>query len=475
MKPSKILTGVLFISMFTIVINSCKKEEPVTEPTPTTTPTNTLPAGTSYIEPSTQRNSGNATLGEDFIKTGNFAFAGIPKPQFPYSSSTNELNRTGFNATIPYNYTEVTAFNGVQVVAPNCLTCHASYLGNQFILGLGNSLEDFTTDVSGNIPLIDNYISQSYGGTQSPEYLAYEPFSTGMKALGPNTITKTRGVNPANKYAYILAAHRNNQDLVWQQTPSVTMVPDVVPSDVPAWWLMKKKNALYYNANGAGDFSKAIMASTLLTVQDTSYARIVDNHFVNVLAYLKTIEPPVYTETINSSLAEEGKLIFTANCSKCHGTYGTTETYPNLLVDLATIQTDDLLVNAQMASDFFTTWYNQSWFGTGTNPGRITPKNGYIAPPLDGVWATAPYLHNGSVPDLNTLLKSSTRPDYWTRSFTATDYNYTNVGWNYTALTSPTTTCYNTDLLGYSNSGHTFGDHLSDNDRMKLIEYLKTL
>lgn len=474
MKTSKIITGVVFLSMLAIVINSCKKEETPLESTPTA-PTSTLPAGTSYIPPTTQRNTGSASLGEDFIKNGNFAFAGIPTPQFPYSSTTNELNRTGVNATIPYNYTQVTAFNGVQVVAPNCLTCHASYLGNQFILGLGNSLEDFTSDVSGNLPLIDNFISQTYGGTQSPEYLAYEPFSTGMKALGPATITKTRGVNPANKYAYVLAAHRNKEDLVWQANPSITLVPEVVPSDVPAWWLMKKKNALYYNANGEGDFSKAIMASTLLTAKDTSYARIVDDHFVNVLAYLKTIEPPVYTETINTTMAEEGKLIFTANCSKCHGTYGENETYPNLLVDLATIQTDDLLVNAQMASDFFTTWYNQSWFGTGANPGKITPKNGYIAPPLDGVWATAPYLHNGSVPDLNTLLKSSSRPAYWTRTFDATDYNYTNVGWNYTSLTSATTTCYNTDLLGYSNSGHTFGDHLSDSDRMKLIEYLKTI
>ncbi len=99
-----------------------------------------------------------------------------------------------------------------------------------------------------------------------------------------------------------------------------------------------------------------------------------------------------------------------------------------------------------MASDFFTNWYNQSWFGTGANPGKITPKNGYIAPPLDGVWATAPYLHNGSVPDLNTLLKSSSRPTYWTRTFDATDYNYTNVGWNYTVLSSANSTCYNTDL-----------------------------
>jgi hypothetical protein len=57
---------------------------------------------------------------------------------------------------------------------------------------------------------------------------------------------------------------------------------------------------------------------------------------------------------------------------------------------------------------------------------------GYIAPPLDGIWATAPYLHNGSVPDLATLLKSSSRPTYWLRSFDDGDYDLTNVGWKCT-------------------------------------------
>ena len=42
----------------------------------------------------------------------------------------------------------------------------------------------------------------------------------------------------------------------------------------------------------------------------------------------------------------------------------------------------------------------------GDHPERFEPFDGYIAPPLDGIWITAPYLHNGSVPDLETLLNS---------------------------------------------------------------------
>ena len=40
---------------------------------------------------------------------------------------------------------------------------------------------------------------------------------------------------------------------------------------------------------------------------------------------------------------------------------------------------------------------------------------GYQAPPLYGVWATAPYFHNGSVPTIEEVLNSSERPQIWQR------------------------------------------------------------
>lgn len=475
MKTTTIRNVIFLVVGLFILISACKKEStPAPETLPVTT-TAATPAGTTYLPASMQRSGGNAALGEAFIKTGNFAYAGIPSPQFPLTSFANELSRTGHNASLPFSYTEIDAFNGVKVVAPNCLTCHATYLDNTFILGLGSTTGDYRTDPSANSAGLDAYISGVYGGTQSPEYQAYEPFSNALKAIGPNVLTNTQGVNPADKYALILAAHRDKVDLSWLPTPSAPIPAEVVPTDVPAWWLLKKKNAMYYNGNGQGDFAKIIMASALLSIKDSSYARIVDNQFVDVLEYLKSIEAPVYTQTINIADAEAGKTIFSNNCAKCHGTYGTAETYPNLLVDLNTIQTDPMLANGHMTSTYFTGWYNDSWFGTGVNAGKMVPHNGYVAPPLDGIWATAPYLHNGSVPDLVTLLKSSARPAFWTRTFATTDYNYTNVGWNYTTSTSAAANCYNTTMMGYTNTGHTFGDHLNDSDRMKLIEYLKTL
>src|SRR5262249_31728989 len=110
------------------------------------------------------------------------------------------------------------------------------------------------------------------------------------------------------------------------------------------------------------------------------------------------------------------------------------------------------------------------------------PQAGYIAPPLDGIWATAPFFHNGSVPTLELVLDSSRRPVYWRRtSLDSSDYDWTAVGWNYAELPSGKTDqpdavhVYDTTRPGYGNGGHVFGDALSEDDRAAVIEYLKTL
>jgi hypothetical protein len=133
--------------------------------------------------------------------------------------------------------------------------------------------------------------------------------------------------------------------------------------------------------------------------------------------------------------------------------------------------------------------FRKSWFTRELAPdGRPYPlryNSGYQAPPLDGVWATAPYLHNGSVPTLHHLLKSGDRPRVFTRSYRTgvDDYDAERVGWKVTELPAPPVTdsppdarrTYDTTKPGRSNAGHTFGDDLTDDERRAVIEYLKTL
>jgi hypothetical protein len=104
----------------------------------------------------------------------------------------------------------------------------------------------------------------------------------------------------------------------------------------------------------------------------------------------------------------------------------------------------------------------------------------YKARPLNGIWATAPYLHNGSVPTLYDLLlpkkgvkdpaKGEYRPDKFqvgSREFDAEKVGLKSSG--YDGFT------FDTSHRGNSNAGHTYGTELDKEKRLDLLEYLKSL
>ena len=97
----------------------------------------------------------------------------------------------------------------------------------------------------------------------------------------------------------------------------------------------------------------------------------------------------------------------------------------------------------------------------------------YKARPLDGIWATAPYLHNGSVPTLADLLKSpADRPEeFYVGSH---EFDPTLVGFR-TGPTGKDEFLFDTKHVGNGNAGHEYGTTLSDDDKKALLEYLRSL
>ncbi len=95
----------------------------------------------------------------------------------------------------------------------------------------------------------------------------------------------------------------------------------------------------------------------------------------------------------------------------------------------------------------------------------------YKARPLNGIWATSPYLHNGSVPSLHDLLLP---PDARPRTFAVgrMEYDPRKVGY---VSDGAGPFVLDTSVPGNSNRGHEYGTALSDADRWALVEYLKTL
>jgi mono/diheme cytochrome c family protein len=430
-----------------------------------------------YIPASVQR-SGDSQRGYSYLTTGDYLKSGIPYNYFKLGfgkSSNNYLKRDGLNRDISYEYTAVKAPNGEIVVAPNCLQCHAQVFENKLYLGMGNSTIDFSNNQKLD-PKMAASAERVLKNLDPKKYEAAEPFLKVVKSIGSQLYTRVRGVNAADRLAALLVAHRDRNTFRWHEEPLLDIPSEVIPTDVPAWWLLKKKHAMFYNGFGRGDFGRFLMASNLLTVNDTSESREVDGHFNDVLSYIYTLKPPAYPYPLNRQLVKEGGILFVKNCSKCHGNYGNNEDFPNLLIPESVIKTDSFLFKSNYQSNQFVDWFNNSWFAQGDHPARLEPYNGYIAPPLDGIWITAPYLHNGSIPTLEGVLDSKARPRYWSRDFDNPQYDYKNPGWKYASSDSASgTNVYNTDLPGYGNYGHDFGDQLTSKDRKAIIEYLKTL
>jgi mono/diheme cytochrome c family protein len=431
------------------------------------------PSQAVRIAPEPQR-SGDSAAGYKYLTTGDFLKSGVPHEYFILKNgedTTNYLRRTGENADVGAGYNVVKAPNGVDVVIPTCLQCHAQVFDGKLVIGLGNTFMDFT-----NAPSISSATLEMMQHFAPKKYRASKLFFQSYLTVHPLLKTQVVGVNAADRLAAVLVAHRNPQTLVWNDTALMPIPDQVIPTDVPPWWLLKKKNGMFYNGFGRGDFARFLMASNLLTVTDTAEASEVDSHFGDVLAYLKTLTPPKYPKPINTDLAQQGQIIFQAHCSRCHGTYGDSATYPNLLIPESIVGTDSMLFKGNQQAPQFVQWFNQSWFAQGAHPARLVPFNGYIAPPLDGIWITAPYFHNGSVPTLEAVLNSKSRPTYWRRNFHRPEYDYEKVGWQYQDEQKAIGfTDYNTTLPGYGNYGHTFGDLLTDAERNAVIEYLKTL
>ena len=430
-----------------------------------------------FIPPSKQRD-GDSAAGYKYLTTGDYVKGGIPYDFFMLGMGKNKksyLQRDGLNSTINYDYTVVKADNGENLVAPNCMQCHAQIFDSVLYIGLGNTFIDFSNNPRMNVQgmmMLENMLKKS-----SPQkYAAALPFLTATKAIGPYLTTKVRGVNAADRLAGVLVAHRDPETFKWMGQPIMKIPDEVVPTDTPAWWLLKKKNGMFYNGFGRGDFGRFLMASNLLTVNDTAESREVDSHISNVLAYIRSIQPPKYPHAIDKELASDGEAIFINSCAKCHGEYGAKVSYPNLLIPASVIKTDSLLFKSNYQDPQFIDWFNKSWFTKGDHPARLQPYNGYIAPPLDGIWITAPFFHNGSVPTLEAVLNSRLRPKYWERDFNNPKYDYDKVGWQYQTLDKPGgNTVYNTTLAGYGNYGHYFGDELTEVERTAVLEYLKTL
>ncbi len=386
--------------------------------------------------------------------------------------------RDGFNDLFPTGYTGRMLGAEVPAATENCLLCHAGTLRGQVVLGLGNAQVD--AQLPRDVPLIDAARLDALAPTPA-EREVLETWHRYQLGVLPYSRATTPGTLAALYFTGYFFSHRQPDTLEWVDEPLYPMLETPPPeTDVPAWWLLKKKKCLYYGCELTGDFTRSLMQFMTVPGNTGEDIRGAEADFADVLAYLLTLEAPRFPGRVSAPLAEAGRAVFEDACKGCHGRYGEQPTYPNKVVPLKKIGTDparsDFMYQLQFAQHYGKTWYGEK--------SKLEATDGYLAPPLDGVWATAPYLHNGSVPTLEAVLDPSLRPKYFVGSRDSTAYDLDRVGWEHEVLDHGQAAepdpvrrarIYDTTMFGKGNGGHTYGAKLTPLERRQVLEYLKTL
>lgn len=240
-------------------------------------------------------------------------------------------------------------------------------------------------------------------------------------------------------------------------------------TDIASIWQSQTPKNYYYHSDGINSSLKEVILSSALATGTTSKEINLEN-LERIEQWLQTLSAPTYPFKIDRALAEQGQEIFTQNCASCHGK---DSKILGRVLSIAEIGTDDnrTLHWTKQASEAMNDYaQNYDW-----DFENFRDTSGYVVPTLAGIWAKAPYLHNGSVPSLQDLLsKSEARPQKFYRGYDV--YDQEKVGFVATGkVAAESGFLVDTTLIGNNNQGHNFGTELQGKDKIALIEYLKTL
>jgi len=345
----------------------------------------------------------------------------------------------------------------------NCFACHGGKVAGEVIPGLPNSHFAFAT-ITDDIRMAKLLLGKPLRGTD---------YSSIGFPLGDSN-----GTTNAVIFGVALMSLRD-VDLNVVKRPAI---PQMVHHDLdaPPWWNVHKKEHIYLDGF-APKGHRGLMQFTMVPQNGPEKFREREDDFRHVYAYIDSLRSPKYPFEIDRPLARQGKLVFEQSCSSCHGTYGEDADYPEVPVAMKEIGTDRARFEALQPEG--RQHYLNSWFNEYGEKGEgVADPEGYVAPPLDGIWASAPYLHNGSVPTLWHLLNPDERPVVWRRTIDGYDREKVGLEVETWEQMPPSVdsqaerrTYFDTRRPGKSAQGHDFPSKLTIPEREAVLEYLKTL
>ena len=248
-------------------------------------------------------------------------------------------------------------------------------------------------------------------------------------------------------------------------------------SDFPSLWNQQPREGLQLHWDGNNDsvdernLSAGLGAGiTPVTVDHAGIRRVRD--------WTWTLPPPPYPYEINRELAARGAGIYAQQCTQCHADHRFKEGIRSGSGVGQVVQASDIGTDRHRL-DSYTPAFAANQYSLFPDSSyrfrRFRKTNGYANHPLDGIWARAPYLHNGSVPTLRDLLEPvDRRPAVFYRGYDVYDRERVGFVTNVPEERGRTYFRYDTSIPGNGNAGHAYGTGLPDADKQALVEYMKT-
>ena len=243
-------------------------------------------------------------------------------------------------------------------------------------------------------------------------------------------------------------------------------------TDILSTWQMGNQHLAQIDGSVKSPFFRNIAAS--LAVAGDPKAVNVQNADITA-RFISHLPPPPYPFATDTGHIKHGKELFKANCIACHRAFN------DIVYKTDAIGTDpnrSRVLNADALALFmkhFVASVPETYEATGADGIKYKPHDlpessilfdrtkvadeGYVANGLDGLWARAPYLHNGSVPTLYHVLVPSERPQKFIRGSVSYDPVKVGFQWEIDRLEAdrvvdPTVAVFDTTWDSASNAGH---------------------
>ena len=241
-------------------------------------------------------------------------------------------------------------------------------------------------------------------------------------------------------------------------------------ADLPSLWNQKPRDGMQLHWDGNNNsvdernLSAALGAGVTPVTVDHAHLRLVRD-------WIWTLPPPKYPYAVDAALAAKGREVYAYYCAECHDFDGTRV---GRVEPIAEINTDPRRLNSYtyaFAANQYTLYPDSKYRFV-----HFRKTNGYANQPLDGIWARAPYLHNGSVPTLRDLLEQpEKRPAEFYRGYDLYDRKKVGFVSNVAEADGRRFFIYDVRTPGNGNGGHLYGTKLTAEQKESLVEYMKTL